>query len=499
MRIIKLYIIFALFLLKANAQINLVPDPYFLEIYPPPPPGYVTFNSLVKWFNPNGLSPDYYRNICHTNPCLGTYLGLYLTQQNVAKDVREYAGTRLTKKLIKNKRYYATFRITRAGFQRGTATSSIGLLFTKDSIKQQNPNYLINRTPQVSNHKDRILDSSNYNFQFGVPTHFYKISSVFYATEDDYQYMYIGNFLSDDSTKIVCTDSTSNYCNGETYYYIKEVFVYEINENKNIIIEDTSICRGQTIALSNLQNQSGHTYSWYTKDEYVGSKLNLSVKPFQTTTYYLYTTDSLDAICHCNQPAIDSVTVTVISYDVLGVNATTQERNLCSGDTISFGIVAPKGYRYQWSPSIYLNNDTLALPFIQIPWYLEGEELIYNVTITNSQNQSCTLNNDLAFKIVINFCPDSLEPQIYIPNVFSPNGDGENDEFKLTTQNIKNLKAAIYNRWGTPINTINGIEGKWQGKTIAGDNAPTGIYYVIITAEGMDKKTYHYSGYVHLY
>ena len=123
----------------------------------------------------------------------------------------------------------------------------------------------------------------------------------------------------------------------------------------------------------------------------------------------------------------------------------------------------------------------------------------YNLIVTDTNGRTCTLKNNWAYIFNVSFCPDSLEPQIYIPNVFSPNGDGENDEFKLTTQNIKNLKAAIYNRWGTPINTINGIEGKWQGKTIAGDNAPTGIYYVIITAEGMDKKTYHYSGYVHLY
>jgi len=136
---------------------------------------------------------------------------------------------------------------------------------------------------------------------------------------------------------------------------------------------------------------------------------------------------------------------------------------------------------------------------VLVPWYLENDTLIYNVTITNNQNQSCTLNNDLAFKIVVNFCPDSLEPQIYIPNVFTPNGDGENDVFKLSTQNIKNLNAEVYNRWGIRVNSFGGINGTWQGNTIAGDKAPNGIYYVVITAEGMDKKTYHYSGYVHVY
>jgi gliding motility-associated-like protein len=344
-----------------------------------------------------------------------------------------------------------------------------------------------------------FLDSSNEGWIQNQLTYWYKIQSVYTPDSGNYQFMYVGNFLSDSVTPLKCLDTIGNNCKGDTYYLFRDFNVIEFTPIENYALNDTAVCIGQSISLSNEQSQSGHTYSWYTKDGFLSSNLNLLVKPLQTTKYYLYTTDSVNNICDCNPPVLDSVTVTVINYDVAGVNAITQERSLCSGDTVQFGIVERSGYSYQWQPSNYLSSDTVAQPFVQVPWYLENNILTYNVTITNTQNQSCTLNNDLAFKIVVNFCPDSLEPQIYIPNVFTPNGDGENDVFKLITQNIKDLKAEVYNRWGIRVNSFSGVNGNWQGKTIAGDSAPTGIYYVIITAEGMDKKTYHYSGYVHLY
>ena len=70
--------------------------------------------------------------------------------------------------------------------------------------------------------------------------------------------------------------------------------------------------------------------------------------------------------------------------------------------------------------------------------------------------------------------------------------------YKLSTQNIKNLNAEIYNCWGIRINSFSGTNGYWEGITIAGDKAPDGIYYITINADGMDKKIYHYSGYVQL-
>ncbi len=484
------------------AQEELVPDPGFDKFIPDT--NYITgaieaveFKNLTYWFNPTDNSPDYYcacpdgATSLYTNE---TSIGLLLLKYPYT-EARDYAATKLTKKLDSTKIYYIQLKFSISPDSR-FGINRIGIFFNKDSVHNSiltNLDY----KPQIQ------CDSTLfYNIDIPFSRFWYNLNYVFKPDIDDYNYIYIGNFYkginTDTMTRTPNNINTTNVL-PIAYYNFKTISIIEVNPNYNLIANDTIICEGQNATLSYASTYPGHTYSWYTSTGFVSNNLNAIVQPQQTTTYYLYTTDNYHAVCDCNPPILDSVTVTVINYDVSGVNATTYERNLCSGDTIQFGIVSQNGYSYKWQPPYYLSNDTAAKPFVKIPWYMENNTLIYNITITNSQNQSCTLNNDLAFKIVINFCPDSLEPQIYIPNVFSPNGDGENDEFKLTTQNIKNLKAAIYNRWGIPINTINGIEGKWQGKTIAGDNAPTGIYYVIITAEGMDKKTYHYSGYVHIY
>jgi gliding motility-associated-like protein len=485
---------------KTYCQQSIVKDPDFTLYDDSPAAAPIDFKNLYYWFNPNALTPDFFCDCSMggTSPHFnGTTLGLYLTQQSKWEDARDYAGTRLKKSLDTSKIYFvkALFSISPRSLY---ALNRIGILFTNDSIKQQDTtNWLINRKPQIE------ADSNVfYVNDIELSRYWYELKKVFKPSENNLEYLYVGNFYPDDKTDTITKPKSPNvsyfYVHGG-YYDFDYVDVIEVNPNYNLVANDTIICEGQNVTLSYATSYPGHTYSWYTSTGFVSNNLNTIVQPQQTTKYYLYTTDNYHAECDCNPPVLDSVTVTLVNYDVAGVNATNFERNLCSGDTIQLGIVPQNGYNYKWQPSDYLSSDTVAQPYVLVPWYLENDTLIYNVTITNNQNQSCTLNNDLAFKIVVNFCPDSLEPQIYIPNVFTPNGDGENDVFKLSTQNIKNLNAEVYNRWGIRVNSFGGINGTWQGNTIAGDKAPNGIYYVVITAEGMDKKTYHYSGYVHVY
>ena len=488
---------------KICAQENLVKDPDFTMYDDSPASAPIDFKNLHHWFNPitSVSSPDYLCNCfmgSSTNNFNGTVIGLYLSQQSKWKNAREYAGTHLKKRLSTSKIYYVNVLFS-VSPRSNYALNRLGILFSSDSIQQVFPldsNEVIYRKPQIE------ADSNVfYVNDIEFSRYWYKLNKVFIPTVNDLEYLYVGNFYTDERTDTITKPKSPNvsyfYVEGG-YYEFDYVDVIEVNPNYNLAANDTVICRGQSVMLSNAEAYSGHNYSWYTKTNFVSSNLNTTVQPTQTTTYYLYTTDNYHTVCDCNPPILDSITVTVLNYNVAGVNASTYLTSLCSGDTIQLGIVPQNGYSYQWHPADYLSSDTVAQPFVQIPWHLENDTLVYNITITNSQSQSCTLKNDLAFKIVVNFCPDSLEPQIYIPNIFTPNGNGDNDEYKLSTQNIKNLNAEIYNRWGIRINSFTGTNGYWDGTTIAGEKAPEGIYYITINADGMDKKTYHYSGYVQL-
>ena len=50
---------------------------------------------------------------------------------------------------------------------------------------------------------------------------------------------------------------------------------------------------------------------------------------------------------------------------------------------------------------------------------------------------------------------------IYIPNVFTPNGDGQNDVFHVTAGGMQEYNIEIFNRWGQMVFTANSPNIDW--------------------------------------
>ena len=86
---------------------------------------------------------------------------------------------------------------------------------------------------------------------------------------------------------------------------------------------------------------------------------------------------------------------------------------------------------------------------------------------------------------------------VYVPNSFTPNGDGLNDRFALFGANISEIKLEIYDRWGTlKFRTSNAMSG-WDG-TFLGAPCKPDTYVYRLSYEGSDRKTYHRSGHLTL-
>ena len=78
----------------------------------------------------------------------------------------------------------------------------------------------------------------------------------------------------------------------------------------------------------------------------------------------------------------------------------------------------------------------------------------------------------------------------YIPNAFTPDGDGLNDNFRivgLPPENITQFNMQIYNRWGQMVFSTNNIREAWDGTT-KGEVCSEGLYVWIIYYEN-NKKT----------
>lgn len=80
------------------------------------------------------------------------------------------------------------------------------------------------------------------------------------------------------------------------------------------------------------------------------------------------------------------------------------------------------------------------------------------------------------------------EFQLYLPNAFTPNGDGLNDRFEVKGRLVASFRMVIYNRWGQVVFQSNDPKMGWDGR-INGQEAPVGTYaYTLEAADGNGRK-----------
>ena len=79
----------------------------------------------------------------------------------------------------------------------------------------------------------------------------------------------------------------------------------------------------------------------------------------------------------------------------------------------------------------------------------------------------------------------TVRGNIYVPNAFTPNGDGKNDIFKAQGVDIVFFKIEIFDRWGERVFQADDIEQGWSGKSPNEDYfSPPGVYpYRIVARE----------------
>ncbi len=120
-------------------------------------------------------------------------------------------------------------------------------------------------------------------------------------------------------------------------------------------------------------------------------------------------------------------------------------------------IAASPPYAIDWSPSV---NDATN------PTNLSAG--IYNLLIRDDLN--CVFMDSIIMENPTVFTPACINNDAYVPNVFSPNGDGINDFFELflakqtTVQQV--IKVEIIDRWGNLVYFSESEMPKWDGLTL---------------------------------
>jgi gliding motility-associated-like protein len=241
-------------------------------------------------------------------------------------------------------------------------------------------------------------------------------------------------------------------------------------------------CSVTTINLDGSGSSSGanYTYNWTTSGgSILAGASTISAAAGQPGNYTVTVTDITNG---CT--STDNVTVTGDTLPVAFFTASPTSG--FAPLVVDFTNGSSGAVSYVWN----LGDGSSSSAFNPSNTYNTFGDYIITLTALNSSGCADT------FSITIHVDQLSL---LTIPNVFTPNGDGENDIFRpIIAENLSRFKATIFDRWGLKIYEWADVNAGWNGQTKNGAPANDGTYYYIINGKGVDGKEYIYNGYLQL-
>lgn len=228
-----------------------------------------------------------------------------------------------------------------------------------------------------------------------------------------------------------------------------------------------TICPGQTVTLATQSN--GQQFSWTpatTLDD--PTTLQPQADPDTTTTYTLTA-----VLGSCQTTAGVTVHVTPLPYAFIG-----NDTSIAAGQPLPLHVsdVNNSGFTmFSWSPPQGLNDPAAQNPIVDI-----DQSTTY--TVVAATPFGCEATASIAIKVY-------NATDIFVPNAFTPNGDGHNDILKPIPIGIRLFSSfAVFDHWGQRVfYTTNAGEG-WDGR-YKGQPQNAGAY--VWMAAGTDYNGHH--------
>ncbi len=142
--------------------------------------------------------------------------------------------------------------------------------------------------------------------------------------------------------------------------------------------------------------------------------------------------------------------------------------------------------------TLWTSEEPMSCPTCEGTWVFNSVPALYTWTVTDING--CTGSASILVNV-------DYDRDVFIPNVFSPNDDGRNDDFKIFTGlGVTKINYfRIYDRWGNLIHEENNLlpdengAGKWDG-TFHGDEMNPGVYIFVAEVTFVDNATLTYKG-----
>jgi len=154
------------------------------------------------------------------------------------------------------------------------------------------------------------------------------------------------------------------------------------------------------------------------------------------------------------------------------------------GDTVQLTVNVQNAagpLTYSWTPTNGLSCTDCENPLVTV-----YNDIVYSVVVTDTNG--CSNYNYTEAFVYVN---DSLF--YFIPNSFTPNGDGINDQFQIFGQDIQSANMMIFNRWGEMVFQGSNQFQTWDGTYQGVDQSP-GVFTYSVTLTFLNNATIQQNG-----
>ena len=164
-----------------------------------------------------------------------------------------------------------------------------------------------------------------------------------------------------------------------------------------------------------------------------------------------------------------------------------EDGEVCDGQTLVLDASAP-GAQYAWStgassPSLLVHQPGTYEVVRTLGTCTQTDSAVILACDIEEPNPEDTIPEDTVIVVPVDSISiETLQPY-YIPNAFTPDGDGVNDYFFVSGPDVENYEFTIYNRWGEKIFVADDVQDRWTGNAHGGGHfVPDGIYVYALRA-----------------
>lgn len=254
------------------------------------------------------------------------------------------------------------------------------------------------------------------------------------------------------------------------------------------------ICAGSTAIISASSLDPNVSIKWYSSA--TGGTALATGNSITTPVLSANTTYYAEAVS--NSAGCPSATRTPVSVIVRGVLA---------APVVTVANTAPTSVTFQWAPVTGAVSYQVSVdggPFIDpssgaagTTHTVTGLMVNTNVTIVVRANGTTVCQLSANSASVTGRTTNPQGNNIFVPNAFTPNGDGKNDVLYVYSTNIKTMTLTIVDQYGEIIFRSNSQASGWDG-TYKGSKQPVGVYMYMVEAVMNDGTTVKKNGSVTL-